>query len=196
MPVVDPTRFPLYWPDGRPRHRGQRMQSRFKVDSFTRVRDELLNQLKLLGARDVILSSNLKLRQDQLPLAGQAQPTDTGVAVYFQRKGKSLAFACDQWRKIEENMQAIRHTIEALRGIARWGTGDMVDAAFAGFAALPAAIDWRMILGVGADATGADVDDAARRLLRDSHPDRGGTAEKFDEVMKAIEAARDAGIVA
>src|SRR5262245_44424311 len=131
------TRYPLYWPDGRLRT-PRRSRSEFKVYSFAVVRDQLLNELKLMNARDVILSTNLMLRNDGLPLANQRQPADPGVAIYFTYKGKAVAFACDRWDKIEDNVQAIRHTINALRGIARWGTGDMVDAAFTGFLALPA----------------------------------------------------------
>ena len=46
-------------------------------------------------------------------------------------------------------MQAIAKTIEALRGINRWGTGDMMEAAFKGFSALPAPDTnkpWREVL--------------------------------------------------
>jgi hypothetical protein len=48
-----------------------------------------------------------------------------------------MCFACDRWDSVADNVQAIRKTIEALRGIERWGTGDMVQRAFAGFVALP-----------------------------------------------------------
>lgn len=79
--MTDATRFPLSWPAGRARTRSP-ARSKFKVQSFARVRDELLNELKLLGAKQIVLSSNLKLRrQDGLPLANQANPADPGVAV-------------------------------------------------------------------------------------------------------------------
>jgi hypothetical protein len=39
---------------------------------------------------------------------------------------------------IRDNLQAVAKTIEALRGIDRWGTREMVDAAFQAFAAIPA----------------------------------------------------------
>ena len=49
------------------------------------------------------------------------------------------------------------HTISALRGIARWVTGDMVTAAFRGFVALPPPMTgqraWYEILGVGPDVS-------------------------------------------
>lgn len=173
--MSEATRFPLSWPAGRERTRYP-TRSKFKVQSFTRVRDELLNELKLLGAKNVVLSTNLKLRQDGLPLAGQAQPADGGVAVYFVYKDAAVCFACDRWAKIEDNMQAVRHTIEALRGIARWGTGDMVRAAFTGFAQLPPARvtlrPWHEVLGVAAHAATDDVTAAYRLLAKRYHPDR------------------------
>jgi hypothetical protein len=161
------------------------------VSSFARVRDELLGQLKLMGARDVVLSANLRLRQDGLPLADQRQPADPGVAVYFTYKGKDVCFACDRWHKVEDNMQAIRHTIDALRGIARWGTGDMVDAAFSGFAQLPAARvahrPWWEVLGVQQHWSSLDVQERYRQLAKEHHPDRGGDPDRAVEVNGAWE---------
>lgn len=185
------TKYPLTWPVGRPRTTS-RQRSKFKVESFTRVRDELLNELKLMGARGVILSTNLRLRMDGLPLAGQPQPADPGVAVYFAYKGRDVAFACDRWTKIEDNMQAVRHTIEALRGIGRWGTGDMVQAAFAGFAALPEAratalARWWEVLGVKAHESTEAVTEAYRRLVLQHHPDRGGDPERMAQVNAAYD---------
>lgn len=186
------TSFPLYWPTGRPRT-SFRQRSKFKVTSFARVRDELLHQLELMRAKKVVLSTNIELRRDGLPLAGQTRPRDPGVAVFFEYKERAVAFACDRWDRIEDNMQAIRHTIDALRGIARWGTGDMVDAAFAGFAALPAYIPpepWRDVLGLSLLCTLAEAESAYRHLSLLHHPDRGGTEEQMSRLNGAIERAR------
>jgi hypothetical protein len=137
------TAYPLQWPAGRPRtvyHR--RETGKFDV-SFARARDNIISEVKLLcGGRwgaepHTVISTNVALRRDGLPLAGQRAPDDPGVAVYFVYKKRQMSFACDRWLKIEHNMQAIAKTIEALRGIARWGTGDMLEAAFTGFTALP-----------------------------------------------------------
>ena len=190
--MTDATRYPLSWPAGRPRT-SRPQPSRFKVH-FSRVRDELLNELKLLGAKGVILSTNLKLRQDGLlPLAGQSQPADTGAAVYFDYHGQPVCFACDRWKKIEDNLQAIRHTIGALRGIARWGTGDMVKAAFTGFAQLPAARvalrPWWVVLDVQQHSDTDAVTAAYRALSKEFHPDRNpgeeAAAAKYLEVQDA-----------
>jgi hypothetical protein len=108
--------------------------------------------------------------------------------------GKQLCFACDRWHHIQDNMHAIGLTIEALRGIARWGTGDMMEAAFRGFAALPApgqsGLSWWQVLGVAMNANEDQIRDAYRALVKKHHPDTGGNREQFEQVQKAWEEFR------
>ena len=100
----------------------------------------------MLRATKVVISTNIPLRRDGLPYAGQAQPNDPGVAVYFTTNDRTTCLACDRWKTVAENIYAIAKTIEALRGIERWGSKDAVGAAFLGFAALPPS-SWRKVLG-------------------------------------------------
>lgn len=140
--------YPLQWPVGRPRI-SRKERSRFDV-SFAKARDELFRELSLMGARLPVLSTNIPLRRDGLPYANQPEPDDTGVAIYFTWKDRQMSFACDRWDRVRDNIQAIRHTISALRGLERWGTGDMIEAAFRGFEALPPpkSKDWWDVIGV------------------------------------------------
>lgn len=190
---------PLQWPTGRPRiDRWKRESAKFDV-TFSRARDDIVREVQLLcggrWARDpkLVISTNLSLRRDGLPLAGQRQPEDVGVAVYFTRKDKQMSFACDRWLKIEHNMRAIAKTIEALRGIERWGTGDMVEAAFTGFTALPAppaSRSWWDVLQCRPDANASVIRDQYRRLRSDAHPDKSGEdSTRFDAIQKAYEQA-------
>lgn len=192
--------YPLYWPEGRPRTgKHSRASARFDI-TFGRARDSLIDEVRLLRGKytrsdDVIISSNVPLRRDGLPLANQRTPDDPGVAVYFKHQGRDMCFACDRWNKVEDNIQAIAKTIDALRGISRWGTGEMLQAAFRGFEALPApsqpAKDWREVLGFsGAPADFRDVQVRFRALAGRHHPDRGGSAEKMSELNVAMQAAR------
>jgi hypothetical protein len=104
---------------------------------------------------------------------------------------KSGAFACDQWDKVEDNILAIAKAIEAIRGIERWGTGDMVEAAFAGFVFLPSPDDWRSELGH--PKTRAEAEAAYRQRSRTAHPDvPGGSHERMARLNRAREAARAA----
>lgn len=192
--------YPLQWPEGRKRtDHWSREHAKFEV-SFARARDNLVNEVRLLAGRygpdpATVISTNIALRRDGLPLANQRQPDDVGVAVYFVYKKRQMSFACDRWLKIEHNMQAIAKTIEALRGIARWGTGDMLEAAFTGFMALPApgaARDWREVLGVpGTVQTADSLRHAYRVAASAAHPDRpGGSNARMAEVNAAYERAK------
>lgn len=185
--------FPLYWPQGRPRTPSYRREaSNFRV-TVGKARDELFAEIARLGARSVVVSSNIPLRLDGKPYANTPRLDDPGVAAYFSHKGRAMCFACDRWAKVEDNMRAIAKTIDALRGIARWGTGDMLEAAFNGFTALPAPgapREWWEVLGVQRQCTREDVKAAYRRLAAQHHPDRpGGSHERMAELNAAQEKA-------
>jgi len=183
--------YPLHWPVGRPR-KNYPERARFRT-AFGKARNDTIKEIRLLGGTGMIISTNLPLRQDGIPYANQAQPSDPGVAVYFKYKGDNVCFACDRWSKVESNMAAIAHTIGALRGVARWGTGDMLKAAFRGFAALPSPEqkkDWRAILGVPERATMDDVKKAFRTLASVNHSDRGGDDSRMAEINGAYAQAK------
>jgi len=179
---------PLYWPEGRtrtPKHK--RQLSRFKTGFAIAVR-QTNEELRRLGAKNVIISTDVPLRRDGLPLASAKTPEDTGAAIYFEYSGKQMCFACDRWNKVGDNIYAVAKTIEAMRGIERWGTGDMVKAAFTGFLALPPASDWRNILGN--PSTLSEAESAYKALVRENHPDTGGSNELMAELNRAREMAR------
>ena len=135
--------FPLTWPQGWKRV-ARRTRSRFEVSGFGRARDFLLAEVKRMGGSGVILSTNIPLRPDGLPYANSREPNDPGVAVYFRYGKREMCFACDAFVSVRENAYSIGKTIEALRGIERWGASDMMERAFRGFAALAATSqeDW------------------------------------------------------
>ncbi len=187
--------FPLSWPNGWPRTK-QPTRSKFDV-SFTAARDGLMEQIRMLGGKLPILSSDLELRRDGLPYAGQREPSDKGVAVYFQWKGQQRVFACDRWDRIKDNIRALEKTIEAVRGIERWGASEMLDRAFSGFTALPAPgeqaqRDWRDVLELNADersrVSKAIIEGRFRYLAAKRHPDRAGGSH---EAMSELNRARD-----
>ena len=183
---------PLTWPAGWPRTRW-REPSRFDT-SLAKARDGLYRELELLGATRVVISSNAVLRLDGQPAARQPVLSDPGAAVYFRLDGRDQCIPCDRWNRIQDNIQAVRLTVAALRGLDRWGAKQMVDAAFSGFAALPApaADGWWTVLGVGPDATREQIERTYRAMAMDRHPDRGGDADAF----RRLTAARDEGLAA
>lgn len=185
MTVKPDQRYPLNWPSGWPRTpQWARGASPFKVQTTNRAYDDLVAELGRLGARKVIISSNLKLRQDGFPYSQQPRHNDEGIAVYFTRKGVEMVLACDKFAKREDNMRAITLTIDAIRGIERWGSSDMMERAFTGFTALPAPVvlSWKEVLDP------ADPEGSYKRLRSETHPDRGGNAEAFQRVQVAYDA--------
>jgi hypothetical protein len=146
--------YPLAWPQGWARTpTGRRESGAFKT-TFAKARDELMAEISRLGGRHPVLSSNLELRRDGLPYASRGRVEDPGIAVYFDYKGSQMCFACDRYSVIDANTQAIRLSIAAIRGLERWGASDMMERAFAGFAALghDAGRKWWDVLGIASDA--------------------------------------------
>ena len=165
--------------------------------AFTKARDELMRELRLMGARYIVVSSNLPIRRDGLPYAKQPEPTDPGVAVYFMWRGKQMTFACDRWDKVKDNVRAIGKTIEALRGIERWGASDMMERAFSAFEALPApggavTLSCWQILDLEPDASEMEIERAYRAKAKTAHPDAGGSREEWDQLRSAYDQARRA----
>lgn len=185
--------FPLYWPDGWKRTESWRRQtSRFKT-GFAVARDFLMAEIARLGGKNPVLSTNIPLRNDGLPYASAKEPQDTGVAVYFTYKNKPMCFACDRYRLTKENIHAIGLTVQALRGIERWGASDMMERAFRGFAVLPEnASDWRSTLGFrhGERPSIEQIESAFRGHAQVHHPDKGGDPAKFRELIAAREIAK------
>lgn len=193
--MSDITAYPLCWPHGQartPQNRQKRAPFNIGAD---KALNELVREIKMLGGRDVIISSNVPVRKDGLPYADAARRiiSDPGVAVYFSYKGAPRCFACDKWDMPKDNVRAIGKTIEALRGIARWGSGDMMDRAFSGYTALPAPGPrrraWYQVLGVLPSAPFDEIKAAYRDRARTFHPDNGGSHEQMAEINAAFDEA-------
>lgn len=192
--------YPLQWPMGwkrAPDNDRSRGPDRMPPG---RVRQQLSNELRLMGAKDVVISSNVMIRNDGMPYANQKAPEDPGVVLYFKRNGQNISLPCDRWSTVDANLNAIRLTVQAMRGIDRWGTEQMVDRAFTGYAELPESViiappptdkrphrDWWVVLGVDKYANVLDVKAAYRELLKVSHPDAGGSESDLMEVRQAYE---------
>lgn len=152
-----------------------------------------MNEIRQLGGRQTIISTNIPLRNDGLPYASFRIPADKGVAVYFTLKNEQMVFACDKWDKIEDNVQAIRKTIEALRGLDRWGVSEMLKRAFTGFKALgaPQGVkeqEWWQLLNLAPTATEEQIRARFRELAKLHHPDvTKGSHDYFTQIKNAAE---------
>lgn len=104
-------------------------------------------------------------------------------------RGRERVIACDRWDRTRDNLHAIELSLDALRGLSRWGSSAIVEHAFAGFAALPpAGHDWRAIFGeLG---TLEEVKRRFRELAVAAHPDRGGEPHEMQRLNEAYAAAK------
>jgi len=211
------TSNPLYWPPGWKRV-PKSLQKRapfFSKNyssygknsiSIAQATRFVLDELKRMNVLDcnVIISSNLKLRMDGLPYSDQRAPDDVGVAVWWRdpksKDGIDKVIACDQYDRVADNLYAVGKTIEALRGIERWGGAQILERTFAGFEALPAPSTgsprpWREVLGVDDGENNIETVKGCFRICASkAHPDRGGSDERMAEVNRAWdEAQRELG---
>lgn len=99
--------FPLAWPPTWPRT-DYPERSRFGV-SFAVARDDLLYELALMDATDIVLSTNVELRRDGLPYAKRGEPD---VAIYFTLHGQQC-IPVDRWDRVKDNLRAAGLTIAA-----------------------------------------------------------------------------------
>ena len=183
--------YPLQWPAGRPRTISP-SRSKFAARSIDGATKKVMLELRRMHASNVVISTNLVLRLDGLPRSGQAQPQDKGVAVYFTYKSRPMCFACDRWDTIQDNIYAVAQTIDALRGIERWGSGSMVEQAFTGFVALPAPASHWDILNVNPGSTRDQIEHAYREKAKRAHPDAGGSTDAMARLNDAKAAALQA----
>lgn len=194
------TAYPLAWPDGWPRTpEAQREDGKYKFRrptdgrmspfwSFADARNALIEELRRLGAHDVVISSNFKPDRYGTPTEGSnRRPSDQGIAVYFTLNGEPRAMARDTWHRAEENMRALTLAIEAMRALERHGGDLMMRRAFQGFTALPPPRSPHEILGVSPAATASEIERAFRAKARSAHPDAGGSTA----LMAELNAARD-----
>lgn len=186
--------FPLQWPQGFPRWQRGRGGSAFRTDfegALRNVRKSLEAFAKDSGKliTNPVLSSNIDLN----PLTGNTgkRPTDPGVAVWFTWDGLQVCIPVDRYDTPAANLQAIHHIIESRRTELRHGTLALVRATFTGFKALPAPAGkhWSDILQVNRNASRDVIDANFKRLSKDRHPDKGGSADAMSELNSAREIA-------
>lgn len=208
--------YPLSWPQGwkvtpATERRGARFTTIKRwydegvrqqvITGAVSVADATKRVLKELSAfdvaeQDIIISTNLMLRNDGLPRSGQPEPINPGAAVYWRvdRVAPYKVLAIDQYTRVADNLAAIAATLNAMRLIERHGNAEILTRVFQGFAALegPVQRTWREILGMDKDSPApfTVVRNSYVILAKQHHPDNGGSVQAMQELNGAYEAAR------
>lgn len=182
--------YPLAWPDGLARTE-RKAASQFR----TQLSAAIKNVKKSLAAfasdtgkpvANVVVSSNVAA-------LALEPPKDTGVAIWFEWEAQQRCIAVDRYPKVEDNLQAIHHILEARRTEMRHGGLHIVRQTFRGFVALPApegARPWREVLELTGPVTAAQIKDAYRAKAREAHPDKSnGSGERMAELSRARDEA-------
>lgn len=201
-------RYPLAWPIGWVRtshrqaakfHRRETGQSehgtwiRNRAMTLSVALDRLEIELQRLGAKDIILSTNLPLGLRGTPM-GNVSPDrgDPGAAVYFRHKGKPIVLACDKWTTVADNVAAIAAHIDAIRRMDRYGVGKL-EQALAGYTRLLSGRRaWFEVLDFAEPPREWSVIEARYlKLAKLNHPDRpGGNADVMQQINEAYQTAR------
>lgn len=197
MTITKREAYPLQWPsDWERTPNSKRTRPQFQPQ-FARDRDSVIKQLKRRYASNIVITSDLPLRNDGLPYAN-ASCSDPGIAVWWVEKGREQVIACDRWQHVNYNLRAIDKSLEALRGLDRWGATQLVERAFAGFAALPSGEPtkrpWRVVIGgIWPELPNEELLSIAkaryRAAMKTAHPDAGGDGVLAAELAVAMEEA-------
>lgn len=193
---------PLAWPSGWPRTPAHRQDRGFqfkktgsngyrdKFVSFAEARDGLFDELRRLGAKSPVVSTNHPTDRYGVPTESKKRVLDEGVAVYFQYGDRPMVMASDRFQSAAANMRSLALAIEAMRQLERHGGGTMMERAFTGFVALPAPKSPHEVLGVRPDAMPEQIDAAFKLKAKTAHPDAGGSTEAMQELVEARDKLR------
>lgn len=168
----------------------------------------LRRELRELGAKDAELLVAIppqQFRLDGYPRA-TAKAEHPGVILSFDSRHGHLSYPCDTFTTWQDNLRAVALALEALRKVDRYGVTRHGEQ-YRGFAAIEAAPAadalpfnsansariWLLnYWSLPGDVTLAATVRAAKRA---THPDHGGDAEQFRQVMAAEQLLRDAGLI-
>jgi hypothetical protein len=124
---------------------------------FTRPVKEDFSWQDVLGIRDPIAATEAQVQDAFRRLAALYHPDKGGDLAMFQKvaqardnairwitratsKNYDFVIACDNFKEVRLNLEAIVLTMRALRQIERCGTSSLLERAYKGFSALPAAV--------------------------------------------------------
>lgn len=174
--------YPLQWLQQQQRTSNQE-RAKFGNHTIHKASNCLVEELTRLGAKNCVITCNLRIKNDGMPYSNQGKITDPAIVIYFDLKGKAKAMACDKYDLIEHNIWALYLSVGAIRGLERWGGSSFLDGLFTGFTALPPPVD-NIVQYFDGCLTLYEVETRYKQLRKLLHPDTGGSNEEFSEMMR------------
>lgn len=200
----------LNWPSelGERTPEQQRTRNRDFSVTLGKTTDQLETELDRLDPDDWRCSiGNQHTKSNGLPLHN-ATPADPAFVLEWSKDGEQFAVGCDSYSRLRDNVREVYLWFHEtrMRSQRTVSTGDTEFAA----ARLPPADDEVVsappartandfhkqpheVLGIEPDANEKAVHDAARTLLKDDHPDHGGTGDVIQTVQWARDTMLDRG---
>ena len=183
-----------------PKTHKSRKSATFRA-TWDKTLDLVEYELNRIAARNIVIEAGFamnQIRNDGWPYA-KVRPTHPAVRLSFTSRGKPMAFPCDTFDSIDDNLRAIALTLESLRAIDRYGVSQDAEQ-YKGWMALPApktgpmtreeAARFLVVHGnihVSAHHTDLEaVRKAYRNAAKSLHPDGGGTHEQFTRLQEAV----------
>jgi len=198
-----PDSRPLQWPEGWRRVQpNTRLRIGFQNILADTVKTHLINQLALLGAETVRISSTQPIGFRGIWALGEPDP---GVAIYFELKGQEYVVASDAYMTPLDNMRAIALSLESLAMMRRVGAIQVFVRCLNALTSAPLVVQepeapagpdpeartWWQVLGFEKIPSKEAAEKAHKVLIRENHPDRpGGDEERAKAITVAMTAAR------
>jgi hypothetical protein len=174
-----------------------RRRSQFRA-SYGKTLALLDRELRHLGARDVFLQAAFgpeDIRLDGRP-RNHAKATHPGVILTFLSKYGPLQYPCDRFDHWQDNLRAIALSLKHLRDVDRYGVTKHGEQ-YRGWEQLSykgAAMSRDEALRIlspftrnGSPRTPQELEAAYREGAKQLHPDRGGNAQEFQQLLSAHE---------
>lgn len=183
-----PPPYPLAWPETCPRTANPKPGSGVGPRAaFNRLFSQLLRHTHPKRFR---ITSNLQVDSEGAPLEYQAAPTDPGVCVYF---ASGIAFPFDVYSTAPMNLWGLADFLTAFEKAIKAAPPSYLEKLQSGFLVPAKAPTWVGVLfgrGARVPADPEAVERQFKILSKELHPDRGGSPERYRQIVLARAAAR------
>jgi hypothetical protein len=174
-----------------------RRRSQFKAgySSTLTLLDRELSHLNAKGVVVMMALGESEIRVDGRPYVN-AKPRHPGIILACTTKYGPFRMVCDRFDQWQDNLRAIALSLEHLRAMDRYGCTKRGEQ-YRGWQALPspnpmpatreeAYAELGKVIGEHRART-LPLDEAFREAAKLTHPDAGGSAERFKRIMAAKE---------